>query len=315
MSLITVAIPVYKAKYLLSSIQSVLNQTYKIFELLIVNDCSKDNIKDIVKSLSDDRIRYFENKTNLGGVSLVKSWNKCLELAQGEFFVLLSDDDILEPTYLEILKNLADKYPSVNIFHCRPKLINENGDVIGYGSSCPEYETVYNFIWHRIMGFRLQFVSDFMLRTNRLHEIGGFYDLPLGWGSDDVTWYLMAKNGGIVSTALPLFNFRYSSLNISRTGNIEIRIDAIELYRKWMIKFLSEIEPKINDEKSLQKQIKENLDDDILRKKRYLINILLKGSINHNSLKTLLKFRNNRDIKNKTIFNILLKKIFGSNNS
>ena len=90
---ISIAIPAYKAKYLAQAIESVLNQTFNDFELIIVNDQSPEDITSIVKSFNDRRIRYYINDKNIGGNDPVANWNKCLSYAKGEFFAMICDED------------------------------------------------------------------------------------------------------------------------------------------------------------------------------------------------------------------------------
>lgn len=97
--MVSVVLPAYKAIYLESSIRSILQQSFTDFELIIVNDASPEDLKSIVSSFNDTRIRYYENEINIGGKNLVKNWNKCLEYATGEFVVLASDDDIYHPNF------------------------------------------------------------------------------------------------------------------------------------------------------------------------------------------------------------------------
>lgn len=92
--LITVLMPVYNGeKYLKESIESILNQTYCDFEFLIINDGSTDSSEAIVREYAekDKRIRYVENKTNLG---LVSTLNKGLKLAKGKYVARMDADDI-----------------------------------------------------------------------------------------------------------------------------------------------------------------------------------------------------------------------------
>ena len=72
-------LPVFKAKYLSESIDSILNQTMSDFELIIVNDQSPDDIDSIVFSFNDSRIQYDINEKNIGGTDLILNWNKCCQ--------------------------------------------------------------------------------------------------------------------------------------------------------------------------------------------------------------------------------------------
>lgn len=96
--MISVIMPVYNVeKYIAKSIQSVLNQTYQDFELLVIIDGSPDNSKQIVESFEDDRITIYE-KPN-GGLSDARNYG--LERANGEFIYFMDSDDWIEPTLLE----------------------------------------------------------------------------------------------------------------------------------------------------------------------------------------------------------------------
>lgn len=98
--LISIVVPVYNAgKFLEETINTVLKQTYDNFELLLINDCSKDNSKEIYgKYKKDKRIIWFDQKRN-GGAALAR--NKGIELAKGEYLCFLDADDLWEKQKLE----------------------------------------------------------------------------------------------------------------------------------------------------------------------------------------------------------------------
>ena len=85
-------------KFIAESIQSVIDQTYKNWELLIVDDCSTDNTDQVVASFNDDRIRYLKNKKN-SGAALTR--NKAIREARGEWIAFLDSDDLWFPKKLE----------------------------------------------------------------------------------------------------------------------------------------------------------------------------------------------------------------------
>lgn len=230
----SIGLPAYKSKFLKQAIDSILNQSYKDFELIIVNDASPENVKDIVNSFNDNRIKYYENEFNYGKISVVKSWNKCLEYATGEYFIIFSDDDICDKQYLEEMRKLTLKYPETNLFHCRLATIDESNKILNVASICPEYERDFDFIWHRFKGIRLQAAPDFVIKTSELRKIGGFIDLPLAWGSDDLTWFKLAINKGVGYTYKVLVFWRQSEINISRIGCVDKRIEAIKEYDTWV---------------------------------------------------------------------------------
>lgn len=97
--LVSVCIPTYRGSaFLVPAIESVLNQTYQHFEILILDDNSPDDTQEIVSRYTDPRITYVRNAQNLGPEG---NWNRCLELAHGKYFKLLPHDDILASDCLE----------------------------------------------------------------------------------------------------------------------------------------------------------------------------------------------------------------------
>ena len=97
--LVSISMPAFNAeKYITSSIQSVLNQTYSNFELIIYDDGSRDNTRAIIQSFSDPRIKTILADQNQG---LIVARNLIAQQAQGKYIALLDCDDIAEPTRLE----------------------------------------------------------------------------------------------------------------------------------------------------------------------------------------------------------------------
>ena len=95
---VTVLMPVYNAEeYLVEAIESVLNQTFRDFEFLIINDGSTDRSEKIIKTFTDERIRYIRNSKNL---KIVQTLNKGLALAKGIYIARMDADDISLPLRL-----------------------------------------------------------------------------------------------------------------------------------------------------------------------------------------------------------------------
>ena len=97
--LVSIIMPSYNtARFISKTIESVLEQTYKNWELLIVDDCSTDNTDEIVSKYDDDRIIYLKNKKNSGAAV---SRNKALKNAKGKWIAFLDSDDLWLPEKLE----------------------------------------------------------------------------------------------------------------------------------------------------------------------------------------------------------------------
>lgn len=170
----SIGIPAFKGRYLNECINSILSQTFTDFELIVVNDCSPDKIFDIVHDFKDPRIRYYENEVNIGAENVIDNWNKCLNFAKGDFFILMGDDDKLAPDYLSEFDKLITKYPNLDVYHCRIRVINENSEEMELSNICPEFEDTDNYIVNCLEGRSEQFISDFVYRRSTLLQNGGF---------------------------------------------------------------------------------------------------------------------------------------------
>lgn len=110
---ISVVLAVYNGeKYLKEAIDSILSQTFRTFEFIIINDGSIDSTKEIILSYSDSRITYSENKTNKG---LVYSLNQGLSLSKGKYIARMDADDIALPQRLQEQFDYMESNPETGI--------------------------------------------------------------------------------------------------------------------------------------------------------------------------------------------------------
>lgn len=112
---ISVLMPVYKTpeKYLREAIESILGQTFKDFELLVLDDCPQDSrVEAIVESYKDKRIKYSRNEKNMG---ISPTRNKLIEMSQGEYLAVMDHDDVSVPERLEKQAAYLDSNPDVGV--------------------------------------------------------------------------------------------------------------------------------------------------------------------------------------------------------
>jgi len=125
---VSVCIPSYNyAHYIAGCIQSVLEQTYRDYELVIVDNRSSDNTVEVVHSFRDPRIRFFQNERNLG---LVPNWNRCVSLASGEYIAVLPADDAFLPRMLERSVAMLDAHPNLGFTYSSYYMTDELGKVV-----------------------------------------------------------------------------------------------------------------------------------------------------------------------------------------
>lgn len=237
----SILIPAFKRKYLYEAINSCLSQTYGEYEVIIVDDASPEDLKSVVNQFNDPRIKYYRNDNNCGAVNVVDNWNISLSHAKGDFVICMGDDDLLKPYCLEEYVNLINKYPGLEVYHAWTELIDENGTLYGLQAPRQEWESVYSLIWNRWNGRLNQFIGDFCFETKALQNNGGFYKLPMAWGSDDISVVRAAITKGIASTQTICFQYRVNRQTISNTGDCRTKVDAILLERSWYRKLFNDI--------------------------------------------------------------------------
>ncbi|MDR1544255.1 MAG: glycosyltransferase [Prevotellaceae bacterium] len=301
-------LPAYKGRFLSVAIDSILTQTYDNFNIIIVNDASPDNIDEIICEkmlMGGGKILYYKRLHNLGCNDLVKAWNDCLQYADGDFIVLASDDDVYSKNFLSDLITLSNKYPSVDVFHTRVGIIDQSDEMVYVSPSIAEYETDIDFIYQRTINRRPQQVSDFMVRTSALKQLGGFVDYPKGWYSDEMTWYSLAKNKGAVCSLSVLFFFRSSGINISsRNDDINEKAKASLLHYLKMGVLLNELCPK------------SKIDNYLLQSMRLQYRKSIATQLKYDMVKTSIRYWNllfNREYKElfykKIIVQMIVEKI------
>ena len=212
--LVSIAIPAYKSTFLSEAIRSALNQDYTNLELIVVDDCSPDDIKDIVNNFRDPRITYIRNTVNLGHDSVAHNWNKCLELAKGDFFILLCDDDLLFPNMVSTMLGLAQAHPECGMFHANRCIRKKSGELIT-DDRWPIEESAHEFIDNKFAGKRKHTITEFFYRTDVLKQ-EKYAIFPVGYYSDDATiLQLCIRQEKMISSDEPLVVFRESDIHIT----------------------------------------------------------------------------------------------------
>ncbi|MBE6330742.1 MAG: glycosyltransferase family 2 protein [Bacteroidales bacterium] len=242
MPLFTIAIPAYKALYFGEAIESCLAQTFQDFELVIVDDASPEKLGEIVGRYNDTRIRYCRNERNCGAVNVVDNWNKCLEYANGQYIICMGDDDKLLPKCLELYNDLIAKYPNLNIFHAWTQIIDDKSQVFDLQESRPEWESALSAQYYRWQHRWKQYIGDYCFRVAHLRKEGGFFKLPLAWGSDDVTVFRAGLENGIANTQQFGFQYRKNPHTISNSGNQQLKASAHVKEWKWFAENLNMME-------------------------------------------------------------------------
>ena len=126
--LVSINMPVFNgAKYIKESIQSVLNQTFSNFELIVVDDGSTDESAEIVRSFSDKRIRFIENETNKG---IAFTRNFAAENSLGKYIAIFDCDDIMLPEKLQKQVDFLEQNPDFAMVGSSIEMIDKDSNFI-----------------------------------------------------------------------------------------------------------------------------------------------------------------------------------------
>jgi glycosyltransferase involved in cell wall biosynthesis len=133
--LVTIAIPTLnRPGFLRLAVQSALAQTHSNIEVLVSDNASEDAAADVLAAFAERRLRIFRQNNRL---SMCANWNFALQGARGEYFLLLSDDDLLEHTAVEEMVARFKATPAVGLVFCRGEVIDSDGRRIYLGNTAP----------------------------------------------------------------------------------------------------------------------------------------------------------------------------------
>ena len=148
-SIVSIVMSVYNGEqYLAIAIESILNQTFKDFEFIIINDGSTDNSLSIMQKYAqgDDRIILIDRK-NLG---LTKSLNEGIAIARGEFIARMDADDISFPERLSEQVKFLTAHPEIDLIGCRAVVFSDNNKFIGFLPFAQDHIKLTSHPWNNI---------------------------------------------------------------------------------------------------------------------------------------------------------------------
>ena len=208
---VSIIIPTYNGeKYIKETIESCLNQTYEIIEIIVVDDCSTDNTVKILESFKG-KIKFTKNKINLG---IAKNLNNIALDLDGEYFIFLGHDDILPIKHIEIM--LSEFDDNIVAVHCNSIIIDEKGN----GIELARNDNIQKIKTENIM-FELS-IDNFISSCGMVHKAKVFKKLK-GWSEEyknygEWLYYIKCLDYGEVKyTALTRALYRKHNTNITNT--------------------------------------------------------------------------------------------------
>lgn len=208
---VSIGIPTFNRAngYLRQALQSAVSQDYEPIEIIVSDNCSSDDTESVVRSFDDKRIRYFRQPQNIPAND---NFNFCLQQARGIYFLLLHDDDLIDPTFISACMAEAGGKTDIGIIRTGTRLVDQNGAIIketanfSAGLSLPEFFEAW------LTNKTALYLCSTIFNTQGLKAIGGFYS-PNNLFQDVVAEFNLASVYGHADIAHVLASYRRHDTN------------------------------------------------------------------------------------------------------
>jgi glycosyltransferase involved in cell wall biosynthesis len=229
--MLAIIIPYYKLTFFEATLQSLANQTDKRFKVYIGNDASKEDPSALLeKYYGQFDFEYKKFEENLGGISLVKQWERCIALiGNEEWIMILGDDDVLgEKVVASWFKNYELFNEKANIVRYSSKIIDEEKQTFSEVYEHPVWELATDSFFRKYENLTRSSLSEYVFSKVSYLKFG-FHDYPLAWHSDDWAWLNFSDNKPIFSINESLVYVRISKNSISGKKDNDFQKDLATL--------------------------------------------------------------------------------------
>ncbi|WP_372938604.1 glycosyltransferase [Seonamhaeicola sp.] len=228
--MLAIVVPYYKYDFFEETLKSLSEQTDKRFHVYIGDDAGVEPPDKLLKKYKDQfSYSYHRFLKNLGGKSLVKQWERCLEMVKDEIWVqILGDDDTLGANVVSSFYENLDriKKEEASVIRFATQVINEQSEVTSEKYHHPPLENATDFLIRKFKGGTRSSLSEYIFKKEKIDAIG-FKDFPLAWSSDTLAVVEFSSNRNIYTINKALVSFRVSDKNI--TG----QQDSVEKNQAW----------------------------------------------------------------------------------
>jgi len=223
---VSVIVPNYNhAAYLKQRINSILEQSYEDFEIIILDDCSTDNSRNIIEQYRNNKkvAKIIYNETNSG--STFKQWNKGIKIAKNDLIWIAESDDFADKDLLQNLQLQFDGDPELGIAYCQSNKVNERNEITGSWQSWTE-DLNADLFKKRFKLNGKDYISQFLIYRNTIpnasavlfhkkyYEMVGGADEKTLESGDWLTWIKILTVSNIVYIPQHFNNFRYHDKSV-----------------------------------------------------------------------------------------------------
>jgi glycosyltransferase involved in cell wall biosynthesis len=191
--------------YVKECVESILAQTYPHFELVVLDNQSTDNTVPWLKTLKDERIRFYSSSASL---SIVESWARVKSIEKQEYMTLIGHDDLLDPGFLAAINGLIERYPESRLYQTGSRLIDSKGKTIRSSKPVPHRETGAQYLKARFTFQRDVFGTGYVMRSADYDRVGGIPPFERLYFADDALWLRLLAGSYKIADQAEYFSVR-----------------------------------------------------------------------------------------------------------
>jgi glycosyltransferase involved in cell wall biosynthesis len=217
--------------YVQECVNSILGQSYKDLELVVLDNASTDGTGQWLHSLQDPRISINTSTTSL---TIDQNWGRIVTVSKGEYMTMIGHDDVLDKDYLATMDQLIRQYPDASLYQAHFRYIDSKGIVIKRCQPMPEKQLppmmLHNFLHDKmdIMG------TGFMMRSRDYDKMGGMPNYPNLLFADMELWTELARKSYLAVSPKELFSYRIHATATTSTSAVKKAYDAFDRFVSYL---------------------------------------------------------------------------------
>lgn len=221
----SIIVPTYNSeRWIQTSVNSILAQTFPGFDIIILDSGSTDGTLAWISSLNDDRIRIYTTDERLG---ITENWQRIVTIPRNEFMTIMGHDDVLYPDYLSTIDNLIEQFPDAGLYQTHFNFIDGKGKLI---RACTPIKKVMkpDQLIESVLQNKIEIVATgFVMRSSDYDEVGGIPPYPNLLYADTELWIKLISHSYLAVSPKACFDFRFHIDNTSKSPG-KIRLIAFE---------------------------------------------------------------------------------------
>jgi GT2 family glycosyltransferase len=218
--------------YIKECIESIQNQNYKKFNIIVLENSSNDGTAEYLGTLNDGNIEIIPSNALL---SIEENWSRIKDSKRNEYMIVTCADDRYYPNYLTEILKLIDTYPDASIYRANLDIINEKSEIIGDGNILKRTFSIYDYLYGRLTHAYFASFAGYCYKSSDYDSIGGI-DCVFGlMHPDDVCVMKLAGKSYLAISSVNAASYRSHAKSASRMSNFEDNINGYNYFIDWII--------------------------------------------------------------------------------